>query len=88
MHGFIHTTLRSLVLSRGGEAMWESVLSTIGQKEITFLELNIHEDALTVQAFVTAAELLGLTVPETLLAFGFHFVTFRARRAPRAALPR
>lgn len=89
MHGFIHTTLRSLLISRGGEEMWESLLSRIGCKEISFLELKMHEDSLTVQAVATAAELLGIDVPATLLAFGEHFVVFRARtsRASPVLLP-
>ena len=87
MHGFIHMTLRSLVLSKPqGEAKWAQLLVKIGAIEITFLELRMHPDELTVASVVAAAELLGTDVPGALLAFGHHFVVFSAR--PTRVSPR
>ncbi|KAJ1637326.1 NO signaling/Golgi transport ligand-binding domain-containing protein [Pavlovales sp. CCMP2436] len=76
MHGFIHMTLRSLMLEKSSEAMWAQLLVQIGTTELSFLELQMHEDALTVHAVTTAAELLGIEVGTALKLFGIHFVKF------------
>lgn len=76
MYGLIHRAMRDMVLEKLGEAAWQAIEheQAIGPGEL--ISMTVYEDALTMRLMGAVSSALDLPMPETLHAFGRHWVNF------------
>lgn len=78
MLGLVHIVLKDLVLTKFGEDRWATIGKNLGlTDEGTILDANKqYDDSVTLSVLVATSKVLGVSVHDTLRAFGQHFVTY------------
>lgn len=74
MFGMIHRSARDMVHEQFGAAAWDQVLETAGLDEAVLVSAQNYPDETTLRLVEAAARTAGLTLDETLEAFGRHWV--------------
>lgn len=74
MFGMIHRSARDMVLKLFGPVAWDQILDEAGLDDGAFVSAQSYPDEVTFRLITTAATKAGLTVDETLQAFGRHWI--------------
>jgi Haem-NO-binding len=74
MYGIVNKAIEDLVTEQFGADTWEAVKEKSGVDIDFFLSNEPYDDAITYQLAGAAAEVLGISVGEVLMAFGEHWV--------------
>lgn len=74
MYGIVNKAIEDLITEQFGAAEWEAVKEKSGIDIDFFLSNEPYDDAITYQLAGAAAEVLGLTVGQILIAFGEYWV--------------
>ena len=74
MFGMIHRSARAMVLEQFGSVAWDQVLASAGLDDGDFVSAQPYPDEVTFRLITAAAATAGLTVEQTLQAFGHHWV--------------
>ena len=74
MFGMIHRSARAMVLEQFGPAAWDQVLQSAKLDDGDFVSAQPYPDETTFRLIGAAAATAGLTVDQTLRAFGHHWV--------------
>ena len=74
MFGMIHRSARAMVIEQFGTAAWDQILQATKLDDGDFVSAQSYSDETTLGLIGTAAATAGLTVDQTLLAFGHHWV--------------
>ena len=74
MFGMIHKSARAMVLEQFGPAAWDEILHSAKLDDGDFVSAQSYPDETTFRLIGAAASTAGLTVDQTLLAFGHHWV--------------
>lgn len=74
MFGMIHKSARAMVLEQFGPAAWDQILHSAKLDDGDFVSAQPYPDETTFRLIGAAAATAGLTVDQTLLAFGHHWV--------------
>ncbi|XP_040423024.1 guanylate cyclase soluble subunit beta-2-like isoform X8 [Cygnus olor] len=78
MYGFINTCLKSLVVEKYGEEVWEKLRLQAGVQD-TFLTFEVYKDEITMQLVDKACKVLGVPADMVLKEFGEYFFEFCKR---------
>ncbi|XP_066858592.1 guanylate cyclase soluble subunit beta-2-like isoform X7 [Anser cygnoides] len=78
MYGFINTCLKSLVVEKYGEEVWEKLRLQAGVQD-TFLTFEVYKDEITMQLVDKACKVLGVPADMVLREFGEYFFEFCKR---------
>ena len=76
MYGMVNRALRAMVLDQGGTARWQQVCRLAGLDADDFDPMRQYPDTLTTALVAAVAASLERTVPDTLEAFGVHWIGF------------
>ncbi len=74
MFGMIHRSARDMVLEHFGQVAWDEILGDTGLDDGAFVSAQSYPDEVTFRLITTAAAKAGLTVDQTLHAFGRHWI--------------
>lgn len=74
MFGMIHRSARDMVLEHFGVVAWDEILADAGLDDGAFVSAQPYPDEVTFGLINTAATKAGLTVEQTLQAFGRHWI--------------
>lgn len=74
MFGMIHRSARDMVHEQFGEAAWDKVLEAAGLDEGALVSAQNYPDEVTFRLIGAAAQTAGLSVEDTLVAFGRYWV--------------
>ena len=74
MYGMIHRSARAMVLEQFGPAAWDQILKSANMDDGDFVSAQPYPDETTFRLIGSAAATAGLTVDQTLRAFGHHWV--------------
>lgn len=74
MFGMIHKSARAMVLEQFGPTAWDQILHSAKLDDGDFVSAQPYPDETTFRLIGAAASTAGLTVDQTLLAFGHHWV--------------
>lgn len=74
MYGIVNKAIEDLITEQFGASEWEAVKEKSGIDIDFFLSNEPYDDAITYQLAGAAAEVLGLTVGQVLIAFGEYWV--------------
>ena len=83
MFGMIHRSARDMVLEHFGQVAWDQILDEAGLDDGAFVSVQSYPDEITFRLITTAAATAGLTVDQTLQAFGRHWIR-AADKGPHA----
>jgi hypothetical protein len=87
MYGLISQALEDYVRRGFGESAWSEVRGRAGLgDEDMFLSMESYPDELTFRLVQATTEVLGLSVPQVLEAFGEHWVLYTAQEGYGAML--
>jgi hypothetical protein len=86
MHGLVHRSVRSLVVSAAGEATWGEILTATQMGEADFLSMESYADESTLKLLGGVCARLQLSVDQALLALGRHWITFVEKEGYAAML--
>ncbi|KAJ6669299.1 hypothetical protein lerEdw1_008108 [Lerista edwardsae] len=78
MYGFINTCLKSLVVEKYGEDIWEKLRVQTGVQD-TFLTFKVYRDDITMQLIDQACKMLDVPPDMVLKQFGEYFFEFCKR---------
>ncbi|XP_052542365.1 guanylate cyclase soluble subunit beta-2-like isoform X4 [Tympanuchus pallidicinctus] len=78
MYGFINTCLKSLVVDKYGEEIWEKLRLQAGVQD-SFLTFGVYKDEITMQLVDKACKILGVPADMVLREFGEYFFEFCKR---------
>ncbi|XP_008104486.2 guanylate cyclase soluble subunit beta-2 [Anolis carolinensis] len=78
MYGFINTCLKSLVVEKYGEEIWEKLRVQTGVED-TFLTFEVYRDEITMQLIDKACKILDVPPDMVLKQFGEYFFEFCKR---------
>ncbi|OXB83081.1 UNVERIFIED_CONTAM: hypothetical protein H355_016645 [Colinus virginianus] len=78
MYGFINTCLKSLVVEKYGEEIWEKLRLQAGVQD-NFLTFGVYKDEITMQLVDKACKILGVPADTVLREFGEYFFEFCKR---------
>ncbi|XP_021251784.1 guanylate cyclase soluble subunit beta-2-like isoform X2 [Numida meleagris] len=78
MYGFINTCLKSLVVEKYGEEIWEKLRLQAGVQD-SFLTFGVYKDEITMQLVDKACKILGVPADLVLREFGEYFFEFCKR---------
>ncbi|XP_061490439.1 guanylate cyclase soluble subunit beta-2-like isoform X2 [Rhineura floridana] len=78
MYGFINTCLKSLVVEKYGEEIWEKLRVQTGVQD-TFLNFEVYRDEITMQLIDKACKMLDVPPDMVLKQFGEYFFEFCKR---------
>ncbi|XP_040561967.1 guanylate cyclase soluble subunit beta-2 isoform X2 [Gallus gallus] len=78
MYGFINTCLKSLVVEKYGEEIWEKLRLQAGVED-SFLTFGVYKDEITMQLVDKACKILGVPADMVLREFGEYFFEFCKR---------
>jgi hypothetical protein len=70
----IHKSARAMVLEQFGPTAWDQILHSAKLDDGDFVSAQPYPDETTFRLIGAAASTAGLTVDQTLLAFGHHWV--------------
>lgn len=70
MYGIVNKAIESLITENYGEEIWEQICLRSGVEVTFFISNEPYDDAITYQLATAAAEILGISVSEVLIAFG------------------
>jgi len=76
MYGMVIQGAQDLLVSLGGDALWEQVLADAGLEGSVFAATTTYDDAVVYRLVASASTVTGLTQPEVLRALGRHWVLF------------
>lgn len=74
MFGMIHRSARAMVLEQFGPAAWDQILASAELDDGDFVSAQSYPDEVTFRLITSAAATAGLTIEQTLQAFGHHWV--------------
>ena len=74
MYGLVNKAIEDLVVSQFGEEKWQLIKQKAGVDIDVFISNEGYPDDITYQLVGAAAEVLGTTTREILIAFGEHWV--------------
>ncbi|XP_075448078.1 guanylate cyclase soluble subunit beta-2-like isoform X3 [Ascaphus truei] len=74
-YGFINTCLKSLVIEKFGEDIWEQ-LKAVAQVQDTFMTFEVYDDVITMRIIKEACRMLNVSEEDVLKLFGEHFFFF------------
>lgn len=74
MFGMIHRSARDMVVEQFGPQAWDKALSAAGLDDAILVSIQSYPDEVTFRLITAAAATGGLTVEETLQAFGRHWI--------------
>ncbi|XP_077204996.1 guanylate cyclase soluble subunit beta-2-like [Paroedura picta] len=78
MYGFINTCLKSLVVEKYGEEIWEKLRVQTGVQD-TFLTFEVYSDEITMQLIDKTCKMLDVPPDMVLKQFGEYFFEFCKR---------
>lgn len=81
MYGMIHRAAREMILEDRDPATWSRILQQAGLEERDFISGQAYPDETTFALIGAAAAELGLSLEDTLLAFGRYWIQFANRSA-------
>jgi hypothetical protein len=87
MFGMIHRSARDMVLELFGQVAWDQILDEAGLDDGAFVSAQSYPDEVTFRLITAAAGKAGLTVDQTLQAFGRHWIK-AAEKGPYANVMR
>ncbi len=79
MYGMIHRAIRQMVIDEAGPERWASIERRHGVGPQDMISAHVYEDALTVALLQSAADELGMALPDCLRAFGHYWIRFAER---------
>ena len=79
MYGLIDQALEDYVRRDFGESAWDEIRGRAGMAEHLFVSMESYPDELTFRLVQAATEVLKLSVPQVLEAFGEHWVLYTAQ---------
>ncbi|XP_060767525.1 guanylate cyclase soluble subunit beta-2 [Neoarius graeffei] len=74
-YGFINTCLRTLVVEKFGEEIWEQLRLLAGVQD-TFMTYEIYDDVITIRLVQEACKMLDISSEVVLKLFGEYFFSF------------
>ncbi|XP_064413007.1 guanylate cyclase soluble subunit beta-2 [Latimeria chalumnae] len=74
-YGFINTCLKSLVIDKFGEEMWEK-LRAQAEVQDTFMTYQVYDDVITLRLVHEACRMLNVSAEAVLKLFGEYFFNF------------
>ncbi|XP_070802369.1 guanylate cyclase soluble subunit beta-2-like [Pituophis catenifer annectens] len=74
-YGFINTCLKSLVIEKYGEEIWENLRVLTGVQD-TFFTFEVYKDEITMQLIDKACQMLDVSPDMVLKQFGEYFFEF------------
>lgn len=74
MFGMIHRSARDMILEQFGAQAWEQTLTAADLDDAILVSVQAYPDDVTFRLIGAAAATAGLTVEETLHAFGRHWI--------------
>ncbi|MEN9685515.1 MAG: hypothetical protein RLZZ28_1301 [Bacteroidota bacterium] len=74
MYGIVNNAIEEMVLQNFGEDKWAEIKKRSKVDIDFFLSNEPYDDAITYDLATTAADVLGITVSEVLIAFGEHWI--------------
>lgn len=79
MYGLVNKAIEDLVCSRFGDEAWEAIRRKAGVDTEAFVSMDAYPDDVTYGLVSAASEVLGLSVPALLEAFGEYWVLYTGR---------
>lgn len=74
MFGMIHRSARDMVLEQFGQSVWDRILEAAHLDDGALVSAQSYPDEVTFRLIAAAAATAGLTLDQTLHAFGRHWV--------------
>jgi hypothetical protein len=74
MYGLVNKAIEELIVTQFGEDRWETIKQKAGIDIDVFISNEGYSDDITYQLVGAAAEVLGMTARDVLIAFGEHWV--------------
>jgi Haem-NO-binding len=78
MYGMVNMAVRSLIVDRFGESVWQDIRRKAGVEVDEFVAMNTYPDAVTYSVVGAASETLDIPADQLLFAFGEYWVTYTA----------
>ncbi len=79
MYGLVNQALEDFVRQGFGDAAWNRVRDGAGVRLDMFVSMDSYPDDVTYKLVGAASEVLGLSAPQILEAFGEHWVLYTAQ---------
>jgi hypothetical protein len=80
MYGLVNQAIEDLVRSNHGDAVWTSVRERAGLDDGSFLSMSEYPDTTTYNLVRAASEVLELSQPAILEAFGEYWVLYTSKK--------
>jgi hypothetical protein len=74
MYGIVNKAVKGLILENYGETTWEKIKAKSGVDIDIFLSNEPYDDSVTYQLAAGAAEVLGISLAEVLIALGEYWI--------------
>ena len=78
VYGLVNKGIKDLIEQRHGTDMWQRVAGAAGCEDITFLSMEVYDDALTGRLVAAASEELGVAPTDLLEVFGEYWIKYTA----------
>lgn len=79
MYGMVNRAIEDLVVTTGGEEMWQKVIAVAGVETGQFSDSEIYDDEVTFKLVAAASEVTGQPTDAILEAFGRHWILYTGR---------
>jgi predicted hydrocarbon binding protein len=76
MYGLVNAAFRELIVSYYGAVKWDEIRAHAGVRDDQFSKMGAYPDEVTYRMVSSAAQTLGISGEQVLIAFGQHWVTY------------